>query len=291
MVKKVAKKALKNQQPPKAANKRPLSAYMLFAQARKDTYRSTSSNLSSSEIAKKIGNEWKQLDESQRAEWQARAASSNDPSTTENSIPILREEPAQSSGLKTELPLSFYQQDTVTVARELIGKVMEHTSEHGTIATIINEAEAYTQDEASCHAFKGKSERNKAMFAEPGTIYLYYVYGQNICINFKTEYAGRGCAVLIRGCLPLRGDGLLLGGEGVKNKKKMLNGPAKLVKSMRIPMAYYGKSVLDNDCPIKIYDEGYRPIDLQTTPRIGISQAKELPWRFLCKDVQKEDLN
>lgn len=190
------------------------------------------------------------------------------------------------SEIKLQLPLEFYQQDTVTVAKQIIGKVIEHMTPNGIIATIISEAEAYTQDEPSCHAFKGLTERNKAMFAEPGTIYLYYVYGQNLCINFSTEMSGRGCAVLIRGALPLRGNDLLLGGEGIKNKTKLINGPAKLVKSMRIPMSYYGKSVLDLASPVKIYDEGYRPKDLQTTPRIGISQAKDLPWRFVCKEVE-----
>ena len=182
------------------------------------------------------------------------------------------------------LTKEFFARDTVTVSRELVGKVMEHHSPEGVLSAIICEAEAYSEEEASCHAFKGKTKRNEAMFAEPGTIYLYYIYGKNICINFSTDRAGKGCATLIRAAHPLRGQELL---PSIKNKKKLMEGPAKMVKNLKIPFDYYGKSVLDESCPIKIYDEGYQPINLQTTERIGISQAKDLPWRFVCKEFSK----
>lgn len=182
------------------------------------------------------------------------------------------------------LTKEFFARDTVTVSKELVGKVMEHQSPEGVLSAIICEAEAYSEEEASCHAFKGKTKRNEAMFAEPGTIYLYYIYGKNICINFSTDRAGKGCATLIRAAHPLRGQELL---PAIKNKKKLMEGPAKMVKNLKIPFDYYGKSVLDESCPIKLYDEGYQPIDLQTTERIGISQAKDLPWRFVCKDFTK----
>mmetsp|Transcript_13650 Transcript_13650/g.25741 ORF Transcript_13650/g.25741 Transcript_13650/m.25741 type:complete len:216 (-) Transcript_13650:1726-2373(-) len=179
------------------------------------------------------------------------------------------------------LPQAFYTRDTLTVARELVGKLLEHTTPQGKIVTIINETEAYTQDEASCHAFKGKSERNRAMFMEGGYIYIYKIYGMHRCINFTTEHEGRGCAVLLRGVLPYRGDELLVG-KG-KKKEKWLDGPAKLMNSMQIPFDYYGMYLLDEGCPLKIYDAGLNPLDLQATPRIGISQAKELEWRFIAK--------
>lgn len=182
-----------------------------------------------------------------------------------------------------ELTREFYARDTLTVARDLIGKVLVHrVPDLGEIACIINETEAYNQDEPSCHAYGGPSKRNAAMFMEGGHIYLYYIYGKNICINFVTEHAGRGCAVLLRGVLPLRGTELLLT-PGKSNKAKLLDGPAKLVKNMRIPMDYYGKDMLDADCLVKIYDEGYEPEDLKTTTRIGISKAQELEWRFIAK--------
>ena len=185
------------------------------------------------------------------------------------------------------LPKSFYEDDTLTVARNLVGKVLEHKSPYGTISVIINETEAYNQDEPSCHAYKGKTQRNRAMFGEAGLIYIYNIYGLNRCLNFVTEHKGRGCAVLLRGVLPLRGTEFLL--TKVKNPKTILNGPAKLVKNMRIPMEYYGEDLLDPDFPLKIYDEGYQPEDLAATPRIGISQAKELEWRFIAKNFKQED--
>jgi DNA-3-methyladenine glycosylase len=163
---------------------------------------------------------------------------------------------------------------------------MEHTTAEGVISAIICEAEAYSEEEASCHAFKGKTKRNAAMFAEPGTIYLYYIYGKNICINFSTDRAGKGCATLIRAAHPLLGQDLL---PPMKNKKKLMDGPAKMVKNLKVPFEYYGKNVLDEECPLKIYDEGYTPINLQVTERIGISQAKDLPWRFVCKEFSKDN--
>lgn len=179
------------------------------------------------------------------------------------------------------LEKEFFARDTVEVSRDIVGKVMEHTTPDGVISAIICEAEAYSQEEASCHAFKGKTKRNEAMFAEPGTIYLYYIYGKNICINFSTDVAGKGCAVLIRAAHPLKGQELL---PTVKNKKKLMDGPAKMVKQLRVPFEYYGQSVLDSNCSLRIYDEGYKPINLQVTERIGISKAKDLPWRFVCKE-------
>jgi DNA-3-methyladenine glycosylase len=179
------------------------------------------------------------------------------------------------------LPQSFYARDTVTVARELVGKLLEHRTERGSIITIINETEAYTEDEASCHAFKGKTERNRAMFMEGGFVYIYRIYGMHRCINFTTEHEGRGCAVLLRGVLPYSGDELLV--AKTKRKERSLDGPAKLMNAMQIPFEYYGMNLLDDACPLKIYDGGLSPLDLQATPRIGISQAKELEWRFIAK--------
>lgn len=182
------------------------------------------------------------------------------------------------------LEKEFFARNTVEVSRDIVGKVMEHTTPDGVFSAIICEAEAYSQEEASCHAYKGKTKRNEAMFAEPGTIYLYYIYGKNICINFSTDVAGKGCAVLIRAAHPLKGQELL---PSIKNKKKLMDGPAKMVKQLKIPFDYYGQSVLDSNCPLRIYDEGYKPTDLKVTERIGISQAKDLPWRFVCTNFSK----
>jgi len=191
------------------------------------------------------------------------------------------------SPIKKLLDKEFYARDTLTVAQELVGKVLEHKTSEGTISVIINETEAYSEEEPSCHAYKGKTKRTRAMFEEASTIYIYNIYGMHKCINFITEVAGKGCGVLLRGVLPLRGTEHLLG--KAKNVAKLLDGPAKLVKSMKIPMDYYGMSLLDEECPLKIYDEGYSAQDIKATPRIGISQAKELEWRFIAKKFSKAD--
>jgi DNA-3-methyladenine glycosylase len=120
------------------------------------------------------------------------------------------------------------------------------------------------------------------MFMEGGHIYIYKIYGMHRCINFVTEYEGRGCAVLLRGVLPLESSELLLG--TAKNVCKLLDGPAKLMKNLSIPFEYYGMKINDESCPIKIYESDYEPLDLKETPRIGISRAQDLPWRFIASE-------
>jgi DNA-3-methyladenine glycosylase len=104
-----------------------------------------------------------------------------------------KEETKRGRGVMTELPKEFYARDTLEVTKDLIGKVMVYTRPDGTkISTIINEAEAYTEEEESCHAYRGKSERNRAMFMDAGHIYIYKIYGAHQCINFVTEHSGKG---------------------------------------------------------------------------------------------------
>jgi DNA-3-methyladenine glycosylase len=166
-------------------------------------------------------------------------------------------------------PKKFYARPTLTVARELIGatlcrKLPNKTILHGTIV----EVEAYTQDDPACHAHRGLTKRTSVMFGPPGNAYVYFIYGMYYCLNVVTEREGTPGAVLIRA----------VAAEGA-------NGPGKLCRQWQIDSAQNGVSLLKPDselwiCPGALVAED----DIVVSERIGISQAKDYPWRFHLKD-------
>ncbi len=169
---------------------------------------------------------------------------------------------------------SFYLSDTVVIARNLLGMVLNRRFEDGRIFKgIIVETEAYTQDEPSCHAYIGKTQRNAPMFEKGGISYVYFTYGMHYCLNIVTEKAEKGCAVLIRALEP------------IDNSEFITNGPAKLCKALNITKELNGINVCKKTSPLWI-EYGNKIDDLQIiqTVRIGIKKAAELPRRFYIKD-------
>jgi len=168
-----------------------------------------------------------------------------------------------------KLSREFYEQSTLEVAKELIGKVMVFDSFEG----VITETEAYIgKDDPACHAARGKTKRNEVMFARAGTSYVYLIYGMYHCLNFVTEEEGFPAAVLIRGVYIPQID------------YKRTNGPGKLCKIMDITKQQNGVDIVESN-DFYVLDKGIK-LDYDTTTRIGISQGKELPWRFVV-DKQK----
>lgn len=170
----------------------------------------------------------------------------------------------------TLLSGKFYLQDTVTVARELLGKVLCRRINGEILRGVICETEAYTQEDPSCHAFRGVTDRCEVMFREGGFCYVYFIYGMHYCMNVVTEKEGRGCAVLIRALEPL--DGL----TGT-------NGPSRLCKVLGITKELNGVDLRTKESPLWI-EKGEAPAETVTARRIGISSAVEYPWRFYIKD-------
>ena len=180
----------------------------------------------------------------------------------------------------------FNNKSTLYVAEELLGKVLVYQSEQGILKGIINETEAYTQDEASCHAYGGKkTKRNEVMFYPAGYLYVYFTYGMHHCINVVTAKEGRAEAVLIRSIIPLQGkDIMLLHRKG--NKKHLADGPAKLAIAYGFNKSHNGTNLLDMDSDIYLENLNYQPLNVKQTNRIGISQAKDLLWRFICQEFK-----
>tara|TARA_B110000014_G_scaffold155892_1_gene109464 strand:- start:171 stop:635 length:465 start_codon:yes stop_codon:yes gene_type:complete len=132
----------------------------------------------------------------------------------------------------------FYEQETITVAKQLIGKKLTRKIKDQKLTGIITETEAYRgRDDPASHAATNLTNRNSIMFGPVGMSYVYFTYGMyfmlNVVAKSKKQNAG---AVLIRGIYPQDGVGIMIKNRGIKDIKKITNGPGKLTMAMNISM-------------------------------------------------------
>ncbi len=182
---------------------------------------------------------------------------------------------------RTPLPRSFYLQDTLEVARSLIGKLLVHKVEEGFLSGFVVETEAYVgpEDKAS-HASRGFTRRTALMFGPPGYAYIYLIYGMYYCFNVVTEKEGFPAAVLIRALEPYEGVELMLKQRNVKSLREIANGTGKLTKALGITKEMNGWDLCSTELWI---EEGRAPGEIGQGKRIGVHYAgewKEKPWRF-----------
>ena len=182
------------------------------------------------------------------------------------------------------LDYSFFEGDTVSVAEELIGKVLVYENRNGVIKGIINETEAYSQDEESCHCFNGKTKRNEVMFKQGGHLYVYFTYGMHFCINIVTEKEHRGCAVLIRSVIPFDEKSYEVMVRNRRKEKNLCDGPGKLCIAYGFNKEHNGVNLCDGSSDVYVEDLGLKPKKTEKTKRIGISKAMDLEWRFVAKE-------
>jgi DNA-3-methyladenine glycosylase len=154
------------------------------------------------------------------------------------------------------------------------------TISHGETVGVIVETEAYHEVEPACHAFAGLTPRTWPLFEAPGIFYVYRSYGVHALLNVVVEPAGVGAAVLIRALEPLAGEELMRARRGRDRVTDLCSGPGKLTQALAIGLDRNATSV--HDGPIGL---GPPPADrplprLVAGPRIGITRAVELPWRF-----------
>ena len=167
------------------------------------------------------------------------------------------------------LPLSFFRRDTVTVARELIGKRLIRVFDDGSVFSArITEVEAYCGiEDLACHASKGRTPRTEVMFAAGGLVYVYFIYGMYWMLNFVTGKKDEAGAVLIRGV------------EGI-------DGPGRLGRTLKLDRSFYSEDMQSSS---RLWVENDKPLDFVATPRIGIQSAGEpwvsKNWRFILKDT------
>ncbi|MGD0090197.1 MAG: DNA-3-methyladenine glycosylase [Planctomycetota bacterium] len=188
------------------------------------------------------------------------------------------------------LPRSFYTQDTVSIAKALLGAYLVHDSPQGRTAGRIVETEAYLFDgDPACHAHRGKTRRNAAMFGPPGHAYIYFVYGMYHCFNVVTAPEGIGEAVLVRALEPRAGIPLMQRRRSTRDLKALCSGPGKLALAMGLTRDLNGSPLFRG--PLSIWSRGSFPQEpgsqqeeVVATTRIGISKAAALPLRFCLKD-------
>jgi DNA-3-methyladenine glycosylase len=185
------------------------------------------------------------------------------------------------------LAAEFYARPVLEVAQDLIGCLVEH---RGCVGRIV-ETEAYHESEPACHAFIGVTSRTRTLYEEPGRAYVYRSYGIHALLNAVCEPEGVGAAVLIRALEPLGGIDEMRMRRGRGRDVELCSGPGKRTQALGVDISHNGASLLDG--PVTIREGGGdhgndgdhsvaepRQAVVVAGPRIGITKAVDLAWRF-----------
>ncbi|MBC7920842.1 MAG: DNA-3-methyladenine glycosylase [Ferruginibacter sp.] len=179
------------------------------------------------------------------------------------------------------LPLSFYQQDTLALSKQLLGTYLVHESPEGLTAGKVVETEAYLWGDPACHAYRRRTPRNAVMFGPAGHAYVYQIYGMHHCFNVVTAPENTGEAVLIRALEPSEGIDLMEKRRHTNEVKSLCSGPGKLVRAMGITRAMNGVSLTGGN--LYFLPAPDASSEVVTTTRIGITQGADLPYRFYVR--------
>ena len=183
----------------------------------------------------------------------------------------------------------FFRQDTVELARKLLGCLLVHRTSDGVAGGMIVEAEAYVGAiDKACHAYRNRSERTEIMYHDGGYAYVYFIYGMHYCFNVVTGPEGEGNAVLIRALEPVIGLELMQRRRNTKSVRNLCSGPGKICQALAITKNEYGLDLCATASPLRLIR--YRHISdaqIVATPRINVAYAEEAatwPWRFYVKE-------
>jgi DNA-3-methyladenine glycosylase len=168
------------------------------------------------------------------------------------------------------------------VAPSLLGCWVVSDRPEGRVAVRLTEVEAYSgagEDPAS-HAHRGPTPRAEIMFGPPGRLYVYFSYGVHWCANVVVGPGGRGSAVLMRAGEVMVGEELARSRRpAARAIRDLARGPARLTQALGIGPHDRGADLLDPDSSVRLH-RGRAPSSVAAGPRVGISLATDLPWRF-----------
>ena len=173
----------------------------------------------------------------------------------------------------TELARDFFARSVHEVAPDLIGVTLLVDGVGGRIV----EVEAYDQEDPASHGFRGLTPRNTAMFGPPGHAYVYRSYGIHWCINLVCDRPGRAEAVLVRALEPTHGLDAMRARRKVEAERALCSGPGKLCQALGVTIAHDGLPL--DEPPFELLAREGTP-SIATGPRIGITRAAELSWRY-----------
>lgn len=181
--------------------------------------------------------------------------------------------------LAPHLPCAFYARETRVVARALLGQIVVRTTEAGLTAGRIVETEAYLGvDDLASHAATRRKERMDVMWRDPGTAYIYRCYGIHPMLNVVAKQPGATGAVLIRALEPVVGITLMAERRGTDALRALCSGPGKLCQALAIRLDQQGTNLTASD---DLWFAPGEPVrEISVSGRIGISHAREHPWRY-----------
>jgi DNA-3-methyladenine glycosylase len=194
---------------------------------------------------------------------------------------------------QTLLPRSFYDRDTLTVARQLLGKRLVHLERGQRLAGLICETEAYCgEQDLGCHAKAGRTPRTEVMYGPPGFSYVYFTYGMHWLFNTVTRSAGQPEAVLVRAIVPIEGFYTIAERRGHVPRRDWTNGPAKLTQALGIDGQHNNLDLTNPKAEVFIEQGSSVPDEWVTSgPRVGLYSVpepwKSKPWRFLVVDADR----
>jgi DNA-3-methyladenine glycosylase len=167
----------------------------------------------------------------------------------------------------------FFARSVHAVAPDLIGATLLYRGVGGIIA----EVEAYHQNDPAAHSYRGVTRRNAIMFGPPSFAYVYRSYGIHWCLNFVCEPAGSASAVLLRALQPTDGIATMRRRRRLKDERLLCSGPGRLCQALGITG---DQNALALAPPLFELRARKHAPEIAIGPRIGISVATELPWRY-----------
>jgi DNA-3-methyladenine glycosylase len=180
---------------------------------------------------------------------------------------------AEKSLKKRQLARGFFARSVHEVAPELIGATFLVDGIGGPIV----EVEAYHHTDPAAHSFGGPTARNAVMFGPPGYVYVYRSYGIHWCVNFVCEAEDSASAVLIRALMPTKGLPTMRRRRGLEDERLLCAGPGRLCEALAITRANNGMAL--DRAPFALFGRT-SPVEIAAGPRVGISKAADLPWRY-----------